>query len=475
VQSGVVDSAFVAPYELDRRYAIERQEREVNYALVSANEFLNEVSITDEQIQTWYDEHQSAYLLPEKVDLQYVELTRARAESGVEVTEEGLREYYEQAKERFTSPERRKARHILITTEEGVDDAAALKMAEDLAAKATSGADFSELAKESSKDPGSAEQGGDLGWAQRGMFVGPFEEALFSMTPGEIRGPVKTQFGYHVLKLDEIEEGQIRSFEDVRAELESEYRAQRAQAVFYDESEKLGDLAFQSLTELESVAAAMDLAVKTVEDFTREGGGELGQDPNTIEAVFSADVLERGENSPLITLGEDRVLVVRVTEHTPATPRPLSEVRDQIEAQVRARAAREAAASKGADIVARLQKGESWEEIATSAGVAPVGKRFVNRQDSVAPPAVVQAAFDVPPTTVSETAPHQAGVVTDDGNYAVFEVTQVRNADPSTESADAKENRRNLAERRLGNEEFSGYIAEAERNAKIVKNVKVFE
>jgi peptidyl-prolyl cis-trans isomerase D len=108
-------------------------------------------------------------------------------------------------KERFESPERRKARHILITEGDGVNDAAAKKQAEDLAAKAKAGADFSQLARENSKDPGSAQQGGDLGWAQRGTMVGPFEDALSAMQKDEVRGPIKTQFGYHVIRLDDIE------------------------------------------------------------------------------------------------------------------------------------------------------------------------------------------------------------------------------------------------------------------------------
>jgi peptidyl-prolyl cis-trans isomerase D len=475
VQSGVIDSAFVVPYELERRYALEKQEREINYALVAANDFKGTVSVTDEQIQKYYDEHKSAFMLPEKADLQYVELTRARAESSVEVTEPALREYYEQVKTKYESPERRKGRHILITTEDGVDDAAAQKKAEELTAKANSGADFSQLAKDNSKDPGSAEQGGDLGWAQRGMFVGPFEEALFSMKPGEVRGPVKTQFGYHVLKLDEIETGHIRSFDEVRAEIEADYRAERSQSIFYDESQKLGDTAFESLTELDSVAKTMDLPLKTVTGFTREGGGELGNEPEIIEAAFSEDVLQRGQNSPLIPLGEDRVIVLRVTHHTPAEPRALADVKEQIRTQLTAQAAREAAASKGAEIVARLQKGESWDAVGASAGVAPVGRRFVSRQDGVTPPTVLSAAFDVSATSASETKPYYAGIVTDDGNYAVFEVTQVRNADPATEAAEAKVSRRRLTERQLGNEEFAAYIEEAERNADIVKNERVFE
>jgi peptidyl-prolyl cis-trans isomerase D len=475
LQNGVVDSAFVTPNELARRYTLEKQNREVDYALIAASEFAPSIAVTDEQIQKWYDEHKSQYLLPETADLQYVELTRSRAEAGVTVTEEGLRDYYEQNKERFQSPERRRARHILIAVEGDVDDAAAQKKAEELATKAKAGSDFAQLAKENSKDPGSAQQGGDLGWAERGMFVGPFEEALFGMSVGEIRGPVKTQFGYHVLQLQEIEAGKLKSFEDARAELEDEYRKERAQTIFYDESQKLADTAFSSLTELESVAKTMDLPLKTVKGFTREGGGEFGQERSVIDAAFSDEVLERRENSPLVTIGEDRALILRVTEHKAAEPRSLADVRAQIEAQLRVQGARDAAAKKGADAVSRLQNGEPWKDVVASMGLSAVGTRLIARDDSVAPDAVKRAAFTAATSQVSETKPYFAGVVTNDGNYAVLAVTQVRSGDPAAEPAAEKTARQRRVERQTGTEELAAYVAEAERSADIVKNDKVFE
>jgi peptidyl-prolyl cis-trans isomerase D len=475
VQSAIANSAFVLPYELERRFAIEKQEREVDYALIPAGDFAANVAITDEQIQKWYDDHKDQFLTTETVDLQYVEVTRDRAESGVSVTEQSLRDFYEQIKERFQSAERRQARHILITTGEGIDDAAAEKKAADLAAQAKSGADFAQLAKDNSKDPGSAQQGGDLGWAERGMFVGPFEEALFSMKPGEIRGPIKTQFGFHVLKLEAVEAGKTKTFEEARAEVEAEYRKERAQTAFYDETQKLGDTAFAALTELDSVAKTMNLPIKTVTGFTREGGGELGEDSNVIEAAFSEDVLERRQNSPLVTVGEDRALVLRVSDHKPAVPRPLAEVRAQIESQLKAQVARDAAASKGAEAIARLQKGEAWSDVARSADLSAVGKRFVTRQDTVAPGAVIRGAFGAPRGDISETKPYAAGVTTDDGNYAVYVVTQVRSGDPAQEAQTEQTARQRRTETQVGNEEFSGYLAEAQRNAKIVKNDKVFE
>jgi peptidyl-prolyl cis-trans isomerase D len=475
LQSTVTASAFVAPYELERRYAIEKQQREIDYALIAASQFAPGITVTEEQIEKFFKENQSRFLLPETVDVQYVELTRDRAAGGVEVTDQALRDYYDEVKERFQSPERRRGRHILITAADGVDDAAAQKKAEELTAKAKGGADFEQLAKDNSKDPGSAAQGGDLGWAERGMFVGPFEDALFSMKPGEIRGPVKTEFGYHVLKLEETEAGHEKSFEEARAELEAEYRRDRSQTLFYDDSQKLADLAFSTLTELDSVAKTMNLPLETVKGFTREGGGELGAEPEIIEAVFSEDVLDRRQNSPLVTIGEDRVLVLRVTDHKQAEPRPLEQVRAQIEQELRTKAAREAAAQKGADAVARLQKGEPWSEVASALGLQPVGKRFVTRQDAVAPPAVLRAAFQAPSKDLSTENPHFAGVTTDDGNYAVFAVSGVRNADPATEASAEKDARTRRLEQQLGREEFDAYVAEAERRADIVKNEKVFE
>ncbi len=474
LQKGVVDSAFAAPYELERRYALEKQQREVDYVLIASNDFLPSVKVTDEQIQKYYEQNTKDFLLPETVDLQYIELTREQAEAKVDVSEQALKDYYEQVKDRFETPERRKAQHILITATDGLDDAAAQKKAQELTDKAKAGADFAQLAKENSKDPGSAAQGGDLGWAQKGMFVGPFEDALFSMQPGEIRGPVKTQFGYHVLKLENVEAGRRQTFDEARVEVEAEYRKDRAQTAFYDDSQKMADAAFAALTELDTVAKSMNLQLHEIKGFTRDGGGEFGADKGVIDAAFSEDVLDRRQNSPLVAVGEDKAVVLRVTGHKEAEPRPLAEVRTQIESRLRAQAAREAAAAKGADAVARLQKGESWDSL-SALGLKPVGKRFVTRDDTIAPPAVLRTVFQASKSEFSEAKPYVSGVTTDDGNYAVVAVTQVRSGEADKESEQERAARRRQAEVRAGNEELTAYVEEAQRNADIVRNDKVFE
>jgi peptidyl-prolyl cis-trans isomerase D len=306
-------------------------------------------------------------------------------------------------------------------------------------------------------------------------FVGPFADALFSMAVGEVRGPVKSEFGYHVIKLEEIQPGHVKTFEEAHAELEADFRKERSQSLFYDESQKLADTAFSALTELDSVAKQLNLEVKTVTGFTREGGGDLGAEPSVIEAAFSDDVLERRQNSPLLTIGEDRALVLRVTDHKAAEPRPLEVVSAQIREQLKTQRMREAAAAQGAFAMARLQKGEAWSAVTSALHLGAVGKRYLSRQDSVAPAAIVRAAFTAPITEISEAKPYFGGVTTDDGNYAIYAVTQVRNADPTKEAATERSNRKRRAEVQNGNQEFNGYIAEAERTTKIIKNDKLFE
>jgi peptidyl-prolyl cis-trans isomerase D len=295
------------------------------------------------------------------------------------------------------------------------------------------------------------------------------------MSPNEIRGPIKTQFGYHVLKLEEIETGHLRSFDEVRPEIEAEYRKDRAQQIFTDESQKLDERSFAALTDLAPVATELNLPVQRVAGFTREGGGPFGEDPEVIKAAFSEDVLERGQNSPIIPVGEDRAVVLRVANHKPAQAKPLADVRAQIEERLKTQAARDAAAKQGADAVVRLRKGEPWAEVAAEFKLTPAGKRFVTRQDQVVPPAILRAAFDVPRGQASESKPFVAGATTDDGNYAVWSLSAVRAPDAAAEAADAKSARRQQTARQVGNEEFSAYLKEAERTAKVSRNDKIFE
>ncbi|HEY6824256.1 MAG TPA: peptidylprolyl isomerase, partial [Steroidobacteraceae bacterium] len=225
LEGGIRASDFVTPSELTRLTDLEDQQREVRYLVLPADRFRASAAIDDAAVQAYYKEHLAQYMRPESVDLQYGELRLEALAAQQEVSDADLRAAYEKEKSRLEVPEKRHARHILIS---GKDDAAALALAQQVLSQAKSGKDFGELAKQYSQDPGSAQNGGDLGWAERSTFVKPFADALFGMSVGEITGPVKTQYGYHIIRLEEIQRGKSKSFEEARPELEAQQRRARA-------------------------------------------------------------------------------------------------------------------------------------------------------------------------------------------------------------------------------------------------------
>ena len=471
LQNAVGVSAFALPGELNRRVQLVGETREVQTMLLPSAGYAAGVTVTDEQIAARYEQRQADFRTPETVNLQYVQLTLQEVAAGVQVTEEGLRAFYDQvAAERYATAERRKARHILI--EPGSDDAAASARAEKLAAEAKAGADFAALAAQNSDDPGSKGQGGDLGWATRESYVGPFADALFAMAPDEVRGPVKTQFGYHVIKLEGIEPVAQRPFDEVRAELEADYRRDQAQSAFYERSQQLADEAFTALSELDTVASKLRLELRTVQGFTRQGGGALGADRKIVEAVFSDEVLQERHNSPALNLGEESVVVLRVTDHKTPAQRPLEEVRSEVEAGLRAEAASKAAAEAARDAVAKLTSGSSMVDVARDLpDVQLSGVSSLSRNAEGVPPELVRAVFKAAAPGAGQTV---AGSTTlDDGDAAVFEVRAVHPGSlPPDMQADVLTQQ---VAQRAAVAEFAAYVAELERTAKITRNEKVFE
>ncbi len=480
LQNGIAASSFMTPRELERRRALEGEQREVEFLVVPASAFAGSVTATEADIQSWYDEHKSDYMTQESVDVEYLDLRLADVQKEIEVTDDALKAYYEQTKDRFETQERRHARHVLISVTDQVNDAAAQKLAEEVLAKARAGEDFGKLAEQYSQDTGSAKQGGDLGWATKGMFVGPFEEAIFGMSTGELRGPVKTQFGYHVIRLDEVDAGHLKTFEEARAELEPEFRRDRAQALFYERGQKMADESFAALTELSNVATSLKMELRKVEGFTRQGGGELGMDMAIIDAAFSPDVADRGQNSPLVAVGEDRALVLRVSSHKLPEQMPLATVRNQIEARIKENAAQDAAARKGNEVLARLDAGSTtWSaaaaELTRELKVTPAAKRYAGRQDKEIPPTVLQIAFAVPRSAVSAGQPRYQSSKLDNGDFALVAVTAIRSGTETPEAAAERAQRGRRTAQQVGGEEFSAYLAELERTAKIQRNLAIFQ
>ena len=344
LQAGIGVSAFYTPAEFARYIELFEQEREVSYALFQADAFVDQVEIDEAQVQAHYEANKDRFFSEESVDIEYLEVTRADFAEDIEVNDEILENFYEQEQYRFQIDEDRRPSHILIASME--EDPAAEARAMDVLARLDAGETFEDLAAEVSEDPGTSGQGGDLGWLSRG--TGLFQDAVFDMELSEVRGPVKSEFGYHIIRLDDIREGEVRTFDSVREELAVEYRDVRAEELFFDAAEELDSLAFDAFDELTSVAADMELPLETFTGLTRSGTSSPFPvaDP-AIQTAFSAEVLELGENSRLMEILEDHVAVLRVSAHHPPQEQPLEAVRAEIEAEL-ARSAAEALADAAA-------------------------------------------------------------------------------------------------------------------------------
>jgi peptidyl-prolyl cis-trans isomerase D len=477
LRNAIAVSSFVTPTELQRRVQLEGETRDLAYAVVPAANYAAQVTVTPQDVAAYYEKNKSQYMTPETVSLQYLQLNLADIAANVQVTEEALHKYYEENAARNETPERRKASHILV--ESGSDDAAAKKKAEDLVARARAGEDFARLARENSDDPGSRAAGGDLGWATREAYVKEFSDALFAMKDkGEIVGPVRTQFGYHVIRLDDVDTPHVRSFEEMRGELEPEYRREQAQNLFYEKSQQLADESFAALSELDSVARKLGLPLQTVEGYTRQGGGALGNDRKVIDAAFSDEVLQERQNSQPIQLGDESVVVLRVTDHKPPQQRSLDEVRDEITARLREDGARKAAADAAAALAKRVEAGEPFATVAAGAGLKPAAPQPVTRRGAVsegaAPvaPELIKAAFQATRPGAGKVTASTATLAS--GDQAVFAVSDVR---PGTLDAAGQAElpmRVQQAAQLRAAIEFDAYLEELRRTAKISKNERLF-
>ena len=309
----------MTPTELKHLRALTRQQRELAWLTIPAAKYAAEATPDDAALKAYYEAHKSQYMTPETVNLRYVEISLAELAKKVSVDDAQLKAYYDEQKtktpERYAQPEQRRVRHILLQVTDPKDDAAVKAKAEAILKRAEAGEDFSKLAKEFSQDPGSAQQGGDLGWSDRKVYVPPFADAAFSMKEGEIRGPVKTQFGYHILKLDGIQPSTVKTFEQSKSDLEAEYRKSEAERLFNNAQDQLADAALQNTTDIDVVARKAGLTVHDIPDFSRAGGsGDLGKSPAVIEAAFSADVLD-GRLSSIVEVEKGRGVVLRATDH----------------------------------------------------------------------------------------------------------------------------------------------------------------
>jgi peptidyl-prolyl cis-trans isomerase D len=472
LENGIRGSDFLTPPELARLQALQNEQREVRYAVLSPDKFEGSAPPDDAAIQAYYKAHEAQYMTPESAQLEYAELRLDQLAAQQSVSDADLHAAYDKDKEKglFGLPEKRHARHILIPI--GKDDAAARKQAEEVLAQAKAGKDFGQLAKQYSQDPGSAQKGGDLDWAERKTFVGPFGDALFSMSPGEIRGPVKTQFGYHIIRLDEVQPGKTKTFDEARPELESDLRRDRATDRFGEVQEQLQSKLEQPGADLTALAKEFNLQTGTVQQFLRgTGGAPLGAAQPLQDVVFGDPPLAVGHLSAPVLVGDDRLVIVKVLDHRKPHVKPLAEVRDTIVAALRKQRGTDEALKAAEAARAKLEAGTSFDDVAHALNVSADPARFVGRGDPSIPAQLREVVFNSPKPTAK---PLYRVVKLDTGGAAVVAITKLRTdgGEPN------KELQKTLAKQeaeRNGMGDAAAYVEELRRTADVRKNPKAFE
>ncbi|KAA2285659.1 SurA N-terminal domain-containing protein [Arenimonas fontis] len=430
--SQVIETAIATASDIDDYLRMSQQTRDLR--LVDLPTPSLEGDAPDEAaLRAWYRDNIGRYRSEEKVAIEYVEIDAGTLDVPTVVDEATLRQRYQDNRARYVNEPGRTASHILVAVPADADGEAveaARQRAEALAARAREpGADFSAIARESSDDLGSRDQGGDLGVIEKGLYAPAFEDALFSLEEGQVSDPVRTPDGWHVIWLRELGEGSERSFEEVRAELEAEYLATERERRYSQLAGDLMDAVYKDPTSLQPSAERFGLKVERTGLFSRAGGEGIAALPEVVEAAFAdAQRLER-QVSDAIDIGENHMVVLRVVEHVPAADLPFEEVAERVRADHTAARLADAARVQAEALLARALAGESLDVLAAEVSRTVAGLPGVNRRAPL-PPQVLDVAFSLAPPEDGKPSVGIAELAPD--RYALIAVDKVTPGDPGT-------------------------------------------
>ncbi|MGF1744536.1 peptidylprolyl isomerase [Vibrio minamisatsumaniensis] len=344
-------SEFALQGEIDAQSKLIAQTRDIRTVSLSVADLAKGIKLTDEQIEQYYNENPQAYTRPEQAKVSYIELSSEALKSQIKISDEEAQKYYQEHLDKYSTAEQRKVSHILV---QGDDKAKAQAILDEL----NGGADFAKLAKEKSDDFGSADAGGDLGWIERDVMDPAFEKAAFTLkNVGDTTGLVKSEFGYHIIKLDALKAPKIKPYKDVAAEIKQEMLDQHAVDEFYEKQTQLEKVAFEFPDSLDDSAKAINAKIVTTDFISQADAPELLKTPAVMQAILTPEVKEDGLNSEVIEVAPEHVIVVRVEDTRDEVVLPLEEVKAQVVAALSAEKAEQQAVELGDSLVKELKQG----------------------------------------------------------------------------------------------------------------------
>jgi peptidyl-prolyl cis-trans isomerase D len=464
-QRSIIDSSFATPYAIESFFKIQNQQRDVDYITVGLEKVAAQPS--EQEVAAYYQQHQDAYKLPEQVSVEYVELSLEDIAKKVVVTDDKLKAYYEEQKEQYSTPERRKISHILFAINAKTDDKAALdkalKAEQDLKTK-----DFSVLATEVSDDKLSAKKGGDLGLFIIGSMEKSFEEAASALKAGEVSKPVKSSFGYHLIKVTELVPGEVKAFDTVKAEVTKAYQKAQAENAFYETGEKLTQMSYENPDNLQTVSEALFLTVKKSGLFAKDKGDGVAAEQKVRDVAFSDEVLQ-GNNSTPVELGSDRLVVLRLLEHKPATVRELNSVKQDVIVALANDKAKQQVVEKANKIKQQLQAGETLQKVAADNKLTVKEANGLTKNKNALPEQLSDAIFRAAKPVAGKTTSFGVALATGEQVVVILKkVTPgIMNDEDKKQMALAQ---KNLA-KAFGQSEFNAMLASLETKADVsVKN-----
>lgn len=458
LRAGVAGSGFVTDAEVLAFARLEKQTRDFATLNVKADPVA--VKLTDDEVKAYYDEHAKEFMTPDQVIIDYVELKKSSFFDQVAVKEEDLEAAYQ--KEIANLAEQRRAAHILIEVNDKTTEAQAKAKIDEVQARLAKGEKFEALAKEFSQDPGSANNGGDLGYAGPGVYDPAFEKALYSLSKDQVSEPIRTDFGYHLIKLLGVEAPEVPTLASLKDKLTRELKAAQVEQRFVEATKQLEDSAFEA-SDLAQPAADLKLTVHTSKPFGREGGEGIAANRAVVTAAFSPEVIDEGANSTAIELDPETVIVLRAKEHLKPAQLPLESVSAAIRTQLTKEHASAEAKTRAEKLIADLRDGKAPLDKTIDGQNWKITEAATRGQEGV-DPAVLQALFRMPKPAAKD-KPTFSSVTLPDGSLMVVRLNGVNEAAAPTDEEKAQY-RRFLASRE-GQQDFAAYRKQLEAEAKI--------
>ncbi|MFJ4373414.1 SurA N-terminal domain-containing protein [Pseudomonas japonica] len=460
LRAGLAGSGFVTDAQVEAFARLEKQTRD--FASLTFKADPAAVTVSDEQIKAHYEQHAKEFMSPDQVVIDYIELKKAAYFDQVKVNEDELQALYQ--KEIANLAEQRHAAHILIEVNDKQDEAQAKARVEDVQQRLAKGEDFAVLAKEFSQDPGSANNGGDLGYAGKGVYDPAFEDALYALNKDQVSAPVRTEFGFHLIKLLGVQAPEVPTFASLKDKLTRELKTQQVEQRFVEATKQLEDSAFEA-SDLAQPAQDLGLQVQTSAPFGREGGDGITANRQVIQAAFSPEVMDEGANSSAIELDPETVVVVRVKEHRKPEQLPLEAVSGPIHDHLAQEQATAAVKSKTEALIAGLRDGKIAYQAVQDGQSWKVHEAATRMQEGV-DPAELQALFRMSKPEAKD-KPVYSTVTLADGSVVVLRLNGVNEGSAASEE-EKGEYRRYLASR-AGQQDFAAYRKQLEAKAEITR------